>query len=103
MTCGCASGASGYKTPTGTASLDCGCGCAGLKKSDMLKAKYSLQSALLFFLIANPATFQLMRRLIGSWVSSDSGCPSGAGLLLHSLVFGLVVYLLMKVTLPSPY
>lgn len=95
---------SGYQTPgSDSGSMDCGCGCGGLKKSDALKAKYSFQSALLFFLIANPATFKLMKRLLGGWVASDTGCPSGAGLLLHSLVFGLVVFLLMKVTLPSPY
>lgn len=100
MTCGC----SGYETQSEPKkSLDCGCGCGGLKKSDTLKAKYSFQSALLFFLIANPAAFQVMRRVLGGWVASDTGCPTGAGLLLHSLVFGLVVFLLMKVTLPSPY
>lgn len=99
MTCGCASG---YQTQ-GEKTLDCGCGCGGLKKSDKLKAKYSFQSALLFFLVANPATFNLMRGLLGDWVASGSGCPTGTGLLLHSVVFGLVVFLLMKVTLPSPY
>ena len=102
MTCGACAMTSGYQTQT-TGSLDCGCGCGGLKKSDSLKVKYSLQSALLFFLIANPATFQIMRRLLGGWVAGDTGCPTGAGLLLHSLVFGIVVFLLMKVTLPSPY
>lgn len=99
MGCGC--GASGYQTEK--KSLDCGCGCGGLKKSDKLKAKYSFQSALLFFLVANPATFNLMRSLLGDWVASGAGCPTGTGLLLHSVVFGLVVFLLMKVTLPSPY
>jgi hypothetical protein len=102
MTCG---RCSGYQTQDDKKekTMDCGCGCGGLKKSDAFKAKISLQSALLFFLIANPATYQIMRRVLGGWVASDTGCPTGAGVLLHSLVFGLVVFLLMKVTLPSPY
>jgi len=99
--CGC----SGYNTEGASAkkTADCGCGCGGLKKSDLFKAKTSFQAALVFFLIANPATFKIMSNLLGGWVASDSGCPSGAGLLLHSLVFGLVVFGLMKITLPSPY
>ena len=102
MGCGCGT-TSKYKMERDTAKLDCGCGCSGLKKSDALKVKYSLQSALLFFIIANPYTYQLMRRLLGSWVASESGCSTPGGLLLHSLVFGLVVFGLMKLTLPSPY
>lgn len=98
MTCGCSS----YKTPS-SGSMDCGCGCGGLKKSDWFKAKYSLQSAVLFFLIANPETFKLVKSLFGNWVASDSGCPTQAGVFLHALVYALVVFLLMKITLPSPY
>jgi len=101
MGCGCG-GKSGYETQA-EKTLDCGCGCGGLKKSDVFKAKTSIHAAILFFLVANPATFQLMRSIVGGWVASDSGCPSGPGLLLHTLVFGLVTFLLMKITLPSPY
>ncbi len=102
--CGCCSGTtSRYTMESNPAKLDCGCGCSGLKKSDALKAKYSIQSALLFFLIANPYTYQFIRSMLGTWVASDSGCPTPSGLLLHSLVFGLIVFGLMKLTLPSPY
>lgn len=101
MTCGCMK--SGYKMERDTAKLDCGCGCAGLKKSDALKVKSSVQSALLFFVIANPYTYQLMRGFLGAWVASETGCPSPAGLLLHSLVFALAVFAIMKLTLRSPY
>lgn len=97
MTCGMCSG---YKTP---GSMDCGCGCGGLKKSDWFKAKYSLQSAVLFFLIANPETFKIMKSILGGWVASDSGLPTQAGVVLHALVYALFVFLLMKITLPSPY
>lgn len=100
---GCGCSASGYKMERDPAKLDCGCGCGGLKKSDALKAKTSLQSAILFFIIANPYTYQVMTKVFGSWVSSGAGCPTSAGLVLHSLVFGLIVFGLMKLTLPSPH
>ena len=98
MTCGC----SRYQ-PDGDAqkTLDCGCGCAGLKKSDVLKSKVSLQAALLFFIIANPYTYKLTSKL-GSWVATN-GCPTMAGLILHTIVFGLITFLLMKVSLPTPF
>lgn len=101
--CGC----SGYQTKNddktfAEQALDCGCGCAGLKKSDVLKGKVSFQAALLFFLIANPVIFQLTNKLLGGWVA-DGGCPTAAGLILHTVVYGLLTFLIMKVTLPTPY
>ena len=98
--CGC--GVSTYQTP-GSGSMDCGCGCGGLKKSDWFKAKYSLQSAVIFFLIANPEMFKVVRNIFGGWVASESGLPSQAGVFLHALVYALIVFVLMKITLPSPY
>lgn len=92
---------SGYKTKTDD-TLDCGCGCAGLKKSDVLKGKVSFQAALLFFLIANPLTFKLTSNVFGSWVA-DAGCPTSAGLILHAVVYGLITFLLMKISLPTPF
>ena len=54
-------------------------------------------SALVFFIIANPDTFRLMRRVFGSWVSSPTGCPSTKGLFLHTVVFMLVTWGMMNV------
>ena len=54
-------------------------------------------SAVIFFTVANPATFRLMRRMLGKWVSSPNGCPSIRGLALHSAVFLLIVWGLMQV------
>jgi len=42
---------------------------------------------ILFFLVANPATFKIMRKALGSWVASAEGLPSSAGLMLHSVVY----------------
>jgi len=37
-----------------------------------------------------------MQRILGKlFVVANSGCPTVSGLLLHSLVFGLIVYLIM--------
>lgn len=70
-----------------------GCG----EPSQMLKFRISLMSALLFFVIANPETFKIIKKVFGSWVSSPTGCPSMSGLVLHSVVFLLVTWALMNI------
>lgn len=74
---------------------DCGCGCNGKKQEQ--KLLISIMSALIFFIIANPDTFRLMRRILGSWVSGPTGCPTMKGLILHTLVFLLVSWGLMNI------
>jgi hypothetical protein len=73
---------------------DCGCGCKGTEQKKKFMA--SITSALLFFIIANPETFILVRRLLGNWVASATGYPTTAGLILHAFVFMLVVWLMMN-------
>ena len=73
----------------------CGCGCKGKKQEQ--KFLISIMSALIFFIIANPDTFRLMRSVFGKWVSSPTGCPSAKGLMLHTLVFFLVVWGMMNI------
>jgi len=51
---------------------------------------------LAFFIVANPATFKLVRSVAGSWVSSAEGLPTTAGLLLHALVYVLLVTFLWR-------
>ena len=48
---------------------------------------YSLQSAVLFFIIASPYMYSLTRKLIK--------LDTYGSLALHSIVFGLIVYILM--------
>jgi len=50
---------------------------------------YSLQSALLFFIVASPQLYSLTGKLFNT-----KGIPL---LLIHSIVFGVVVYLLMRI------
>jgi len=49
-----------------------------------------------FFLVANPATFKLVRKILGSWVASADGLPTTAGLLLHALVFVIVAHFVWR-------
>lgn len=60
----------------------------------VLKAKYAFYSTLVFFLIANPETFKLTQRLLGSFLTtaSDTGCPSTFGFFFHTLLFFLVLW-----------
>ena len=80
---------------------DCGCGCKGQKQEQ--KFTISLMSALVFFIVANPDTFRLMRRIFGSWVSGPNGCPSTAGLILHTVVFMLIVWGMMNIKKRETY
>ena len=79
---------------------DCGCGCNGLKQQE--KFVTSLISGLTFFIIANPETFRLVRRVLGPRIATPNGCPSTVGLLLHSVVFILVVWGMMNVKSDAP-
>ena len=79
---------------------DCGCGCNGRKQQE--KFITSLISGLTFFIIANPETFRLVRRVLGPRIATPNGCPSTMGLLVHTLVFILVVWGMMNVKNEAP-
>lgn len=48
---------------------------------------HRLLIVLLFALIASPFLFKTVAGLLGSWVASNAGTPTPAGLLLHGVVF----------------
>jgi len=54
-------------------------------------------AALLFAVIASPQLFGIMQGLLGSLfrVAAPGGVPTLAGLALHAVVYGLVVYFIM--------
>lgn len=54
-----------------------------------LKVKYSLYSALIFFLVANPATFRVVNSILPG--VAVNGCPTSFGLFLHTFVFFLAL------------
>jgi len=99
MGCGCNKTSSPSNKPwTNLGPLkfhDCGCGCKGQVRYDTFMI--SLLSGILFYVFAHPKTFMFVRDLAGNWVSSASGCPSLAGLLLHSFVFLLITWGLMNI------
>ena len=74
---------------------DCGCGCDGKKQED--KFIISIISGLTFFVIANPETFRLVRRVLGPSIATPNGCPSTFGLVVHTIVFTLIVWAMMNV------
>lgn len=73
---------------------DCGCGCNGEKQRE--KFVISLISGLTFFIVANPETFRLVRRVLGPAIATPTGCPSTLGLLVHTVVFILIVWGMMN-------
>jgi len=79
---------------------DCGCGCDGKKQQD--KFITSIISGLTFFVIANPETFRLVRRVLGPGIATPNGCPSTTGLVVHSIVFILIVWGMMNVNKDLP-
>lgn len=54
-------------------------------------------AAVLFAIVASPQLFTFMQGLLGGLfrVANPGGSPTIAGLLLHAVVYGLLVYLLM--------
>ena len=51
---------------------------------------------LTFMLVASPKTFELTRKVAGSWVASADGVPKLGGLALHALVFVLLAHFLWR-------
>jgi hypothetical protein len=63
----------------------------------MSDVKFKLIPALVFILVANPATYKLVRSVAGGWVSSPEGTAKIGGLILHSIVFILLVTFFMRI------
>ena len=68
-----------------------------------LKFKYSLYTALLFFLLGSPTAFRVGNRLFGGAVASSSGCPTAVGFALHTFVFLVALYGLMSLPQDEKY
>ena len=67
----------------------------------LIKAKYALYSALIFFLLANPETATVIQRLVGGLVTviTSGGALTIYGLLIHTVLFFAVMLTMML--LPS--
>lgn len=64
--------------------------------SNQKKMLISIQTALIAFVVYNPVLFQGVQAILGNWVASSDGLPTIIGLFIHTVLFGLIVYLLMK-------
>ena len=59
------------------------------------KLSATLQAVLLFFILSHPVVYKLTTALVGG-LASYGGCPTTLGLIVHSIVFGIIVRLLMN-------
>ena len=73
----------------------CNCGCAKDKLHKKIRA--SLLAALIFFVVANPQTYIVMRRLLGSRIATPNGNPTTLGLGVHAVVFMLITWGMMNI------
>lgn len=56
----------------------------------------ALTAALLFYIISSPYTYNLVNSILGTVVTvAVNGTPTTTGLVIHSAVYGLIVYYLM--------
>ena len=58
----------------------------------------SIISGLLFLLVASPFMYKLVDRVVGRFIpiADANGCPTTAGLLIHSAVFAILTFGLMQ-------
>jgi hypothetical protein len=67
--------------------------------STAAKISATIQSIVIFLIISAPFTYKITNGLLGGIIgklADASGCPTTLGLIVHSLVFGLIVYGLMN-------
>ena len=56
----------------------------------------TIQAVLVFYIISHPVVYRMTNRIVGG-LATGSGCPTAMGLVVHSLVFGAIVYGLMHI------
>lgn len=52
-----------------------------------IKLKHTIYATLIFFLIASPTMFSFTGSLFGNSIADYNGCPTTAGVLLHSVIY----------------
>jgi hypothetical protein len=58
--------------------------------------KFYVIPAVLYALVASPATYRATRGVFGPWVASGEGTARLGGLILHAIVFIVLATLLMR-------
>ena len=66
-----------------------------------IKAKYSLYSAIVFFLFANPETMTIFQKIFGKflYIITPAGVPTGGGILFSTVLFFFTMLGLMLLPL----
>ena len=59
-----------------------------------MELKYAAFAALLFYVMSNPITYRMVESILPNL--GHNGKPTGTGLLVQSVLFGLVVAVLMR-------
>jgi flagellar biosynthesis protein FlhB len=60
------------------------------------KIRIALVAIILFMLVSSPCMYRFMESILGRIMTvSVDGMPTNMGLLLHSILFGLLLYLFM--------
>ena len=74
---------------------DCGCGCDGSKAKE--KFITALIVSLIFYVVSNPVTYRIVRRILGSFIATTNGSPTQVGILVHTAVFMAIVWGILHV------
>ena len=67
-------------------------------RTNMDKWRYTLITTVLFFIVVNPYTYKFVNFLLKRFfkIADKSGCPTFAGVLVHTIVFTLLLRGLME-------
>jgi hypothetical protein len=58
-------------------------------------SKHLIIPLLIFFIVANPATYKMTRKVLGS-IASPDGLPSQMGVAVHAVVFVILAKFIMR-------
>jgi hypothetical protein len=70
--------------------------------SSDFKIMATFESIIAFLIVSLPFTYKVTNGLFGGIVgklADSSGCPTTLGLIIHSIVFGIIIYGLMTINL----
>ena len=70
-------------------------------RTNMDKWRYTLITSILFFIVVNPYTYKVVHFLLKGFfkIADKSGCPTFAGVLVHTVVFTILLRGLMEMKL----
>ena len=63
----------------------------------------TIQAVILFVIFSSPATYKLMRKILGPVIAGFDGVPRPTGIALHATLFGLVTLFLMRTSKKSGF